>query len=104
MKLLRPPTLVVSVVVLAGCQKAADTPAGKEKEYDIRGKVTAVAPDKTSMTLDHEAIPDLNMKAMEMKYPVSDPKVLEGIAAGDKVSGRLKAKDTNYTITKLEKR
>lgn len=91
-------------MALAGCQKPADAPAEKVKEYDIQGKVTVVAPDKTSVTLDHEAIPDLNMKAVEMKYPVSDAKVLDGIAVGDKVSGRLRAKGTNYTVTKLEKR
>lgn len=101
------PTLTASLLVLVGCQKPADTQrpgaTAEEKDYDIKGKVTAVAPDKTSVTLDHEEIPGL-MKAMEMKYPVSDAKVLDGIAAGDKVSGRLKAKGTDYTITKLEKR
>lgn len=116
--------LGVSLLVLASCQKAADTkPAGApaekdtggmkgmdhstmkdaEKEYDIKGTVVDVASDKKAVTLDHEEIPGL-MKAMKMKYPVSDPKVLDGIAAGDKVSGRLKARGTDYTITKLEKR
>ncbi len=101
------PALIVSLLVLAGCQKPADKAqpgaTAEEKDYDIKGKVTAVASDKTSVTLDHEEIPGL-MKAMEMKYPVSDPKVLDGIATGDNVSGRLRAKGTNYTITKLEKR
>lgn len=102
------PVLIVSLLALVGCQKPAGTqkpgPTAEEKEYDIRGTVVDVASDKTAVTLDHEEIPGLEMKAMKMKYPVSDPKIMEGIATGDKVSGRLKAKGTNYTITKLEKR
>ncbi|MBX9583420.1 MAG: copper-binding protein [Gemmataceae bacterium] len=108
MKLRCLPVLVVSLLALAGCQKPADTQkpgtTAEEKEYDIKGTVVDVASDKKAVTLDHEQIPELNMMAMKMKYPVSDPKVLDGIAAGDKVSGRLKAKGTDYTITKLEKR
>lgn len=107
MKLRCLPAVVISLLVLAGCQKPADTPksgtAPEEKEYDIKGTVVDVAPDKKAVTLDHEEIPGF-MKAMKMKYPVSDPKVLDGIATGDKVSGRLKARGTDYTITKLEKR
>lgn len=106
MNALRLLALAAAIAALAGCEKPADTkPAGTsaEKDYDIKGKITAVASDKTSVTLDHEEIPGL-MKAMEMKYPVSDPKVLDGIATGNKVGGRLRAKGTSYTITKLEKR
>lgn len=98
--------LVTSLAVLAGCEKPADTKPGgtpAEKEYDIKGKVTAVAPDKKTVTLDHEEIPGL-MKAMEMKYAVEDTKLLEGINAGDSVQGKLRAKDGNYTLTRLGKR
>ncbi len=85
-----------------GCK--ADKPKGPaEKEYDIKGKVVAVAPDKKSVTLDHEDIPGL-MKAMEMEFTVEDPKVLEGIGPGDQVQGRLKVKGGDHVITKLEKR
>ena len=126
MNALRLLALVTSLAVLAGCQKAANTkPADKdkgdmkgmdhskmknaekpgaaeEKEYDIKGKVVDVAADMKAVTLDHEEIPGL-MKAMKMKYAVEDHKILEGVKAGDKVSGRLRAKGTTYTVTKLEK-
>ena len=86
---------------LAGCgQKPKDTAA---KEYDVKGKVTEVASDKQDVTIDHEDIPGL-MKAMKMKFAVADPKLLEGIQAGDQVQGRLRADDGKYTITRLEKR
>ena len=92
---------VLSFLVLVGCQQPAASPAAKE--YDIKGKVVAVDADKTAVTLDHEEIPGV-MKAMEMKYPVTDPKVLQGLAPGDQVQGRLEAKGGDYTITRLEKR
>lgn len=96
------------VLTLAGCQKGADTPkSGGDaagKEYDIKGKVVDVSTDKKAVTLDHEEIPELKMKAMKMKYAVEDPKILDGIAAGDNVQGRLRAKGADYTITHLEKR
>jgi protein SCO1/2 len=92
---------VLSLLVLFGCQKTAESPAAKE--YDIKGKVVAVDADKKTVTLDHEEIPGV-MKAMEMKYPVTDAKVLQGLAPGDQVQGRLEAKGGDYTITRLEKR
>ena len=106
MNALRLLALAAALAVLAGCEKPADTkPAGAppEKEYDVKGKVTEVAADKKAVTLDHEEIPGL-MKAMKMKYAVEDPKVLDGIAAGDSVQGKLRAKGGDYTITRLEKR
>ena len=107
MNALRLLALVTTLAVLAGCDKPADTkPAAgtpAEKEYDIKGNVVDVAGDMKAVTLDHEEIPGL-MKAMTMKYAVEDHKILEGIAAGDNVTGRLRAKDGNYTLTRLEKR
>jgi Cu/Ag efflux protein CusF len=98
------PVLGLSLA-LVGCKDGGgDTskPAG-EKEYDVRGKVVAVSPAKPAVTLDHEDIPGL-MKAMQMEFRVEDPKLLEGIKAGDQVQGRLKKGDSGYVITRLEKR
>jgi Cu/Ag efflux protein CusF len=89
------------LLFLAGCGQTPKETAAKE--YDIKGKVADVAADKKAVTLDHEDIPGL-MKSMTMKFAVADPKVLEGIQAGDQVQGRLRAEDGKYTITRLEKR
>jgi len=94
------PALAIPLFLVGCGQTPKETAA---KEYDIKGKVTDVAPDKQAVTLDHEDIPGL-MKAMKMKFAVADPKVLEGIQAGDQVQGRLRAEDGKYTITRLEKR
>ena len=92
------------VLLLAGCSGSA-TQAPKdssEKVYDIKGKVVAVHPEKSEVTLDHEDIPGL-MRAMKMPFKVSDPKLLQALQAGDQVQGKLKKDDTGYTLTQLEK-
>src|SRR5437870_1481600 len=74
-----------------------------EKEYEVRGKVTALSAAKPAVTLDHEDIPGL-MKGMQMEFAVADPKLLEGIKVGDQVQGKLKKSESGYVITRLEKR
>src|SRR5262249_321165 len=66
------------------------------------GKVVDIAPDRKSVTLDHEDIPGL-MKAMKMKFRIADAKLLDGVQPGDTVRGRLKVQDGDYVITHLEK-
>lgn len=82
---------------------AAPTSAPTARDYGIRGKVTEIAADRRSVTLDHEEIPGL-MAAMKMAYPVSDPALLKGLAVGDRVEGRLQASGSNYTVVSLTKR
>lgn len=98
---------VAWIGMLAGCNstptQAPDTAkTGAAKEYDVQGKVVAVSEDQRSITLDHEDIPGL-MKAMEMKFNVQEPSVLERIEAGDNVTGRLRVEGSDYTIVSLKK-
>ena len=94
--------LVVLVsLTLVGCNGSDATPAAQE--YPIKGTVIAVDSSRPSVKLDHEEIPGL-MKGMKMDFPVENAAVLEGLAVGDKVQGRLKAQSGKHTITHLEKR
>jgi len=95
----------------SGCDRTPQPPAtsetpsearGETSDYPITGRVTAVAPGKTAVTLDHEDIPGL-MKGMEMEFAVEDPQILEEIEAGNDVRGRLKVDDGEYIITELRK-
>lgn len=98
-------TIVGLVLVLAGCSNQRNsTGQDAAKVADIKGKVVSVDPAKKTVELDHEAIPELNMKAMKMEYPVADPKLLDGLKAGDSAQGKVKAESGKYTITSLEKR
>jgi Cu/Ag efflux protein CusF len=89
-------------LVLASC-KGNEATSSAEKQYSIKGKVTAMHPDKPSVKLDHEDIPGL-MQGMEMEFTVESRKVLDGLKAGDQVQGRLKVESGKYIITELEKR
>ena len=84
-----------------GCARSDRQGAGKE--FDVKGKVVSVDPDKQTVTLDHEDIPGL-MKAMRMDFKVEDKKLLDGLKPGDEVRGRLKREESGYTLTRLEKR
>jgi protein SCO1/2 len=92
-------------LVLVGCSggSTGKQAVDKEKEYDVKGKVVAVDPDKSVVRLDHEDIPGL-MSAMTMNFNVTDKKLLEGLKPGDEVKGRLKKTEAGYTLTHLEKR
>ena len=103
---MRSSVFVVALVVaggllFSGCEKPADT--GKDKTYDLKGKVVAVDPAGKTVTLDHEDIPGL-MKAMTMKFEVADAKLLDGVAVGDAVEGKLKADQGRHVVTELRKR
>jgi Cu/Ag efflux protein CusF len=90
-------------LALAGCSGGpTSAPPKGEGDYDVKGKVIALAPAKPALTLDHEDIPGL-MKKMTMEFRVEDAKLLEGLQVGDQVQGRLKKTDSGLVITKLEK-
>src|SRR5437899_2271151 len=98
-------TAVVGLVlVLAGCSsQSGSTGQDAAKVADIKGKVVSVDPAKKTVELDHEAIPELDMKAMKMEYTVADARLLDGLKPGDSVHGKVKAESGKYTITSLEK-
>ena len=97
-------SMVFICAVLFGC--SSEPPKGKSeaaaKSYEVKGKVVDIAVDKRGVTLDHEDIPGL-MKAMKMKFHVEDPKVVEGIQAGDQIKGHLKVDGAKYIVTHLER-
>jgi Cu/Ag efflux protein CusF len=84
-----------AVAVLSGCNS-------EEKIYDLKGKIVAVDHDKRTVTVDHEEIVGL-MRAMKMTFGVEDPKLLDGLAAGDAITGKLKAAGTKYNLVEVHK-
>jgi protein SCO1/2 len=97
--------VVVTVfALLSGCSNTSTNSATKAagKTYDLKGKVVALDPKKPSVTIDHEDITGL-MKAMTMEYAVPDAKLLDGIAVGDSVRGKIRKDDAGYVITSLAK-
>ena len=50
-----------------------------------RGKVVRVSTTRGKVTIEHGPIVNLEMMAMTMPFSVTDPSMLEGLAAGDEI-------------------
>jgi protein SCO1/2 len=66
----------------AGCQSAP------EKRYPIQAEVISAEPQRQMITVKHGDIPGL-MPAMTMSYMVADPKQIEKLGPGDKITADL---------------
>ena len=93
------PACFILAIVQAGCSSSTTT---GEKLYDLKGMVVAVNPDEKKIEINHQDIPGL-MPAMKMPFDYENPKVIEGLSAGDSVEGKIKVVDGKYIITQLRK-
>jgi Cu(I)/Ag(I) efflux system periplasmic protein CusF len=69
----------------------------------ISAKVEKVDESAAKVTLDHAAIPGLDMPAMTMVYKVKDPKMLKSVKGGDKVKFNIEKINGQLTVTKIDK-
>jgi Cu/Ag efflux protein CusF len=67
----------------APAQPVAQAPASQLPT--VSGTIEKVDAGAGKVTIDHGAIPNLNMDAMTMVFRVQDPALLQGVKAGDKV-------------------
>lgn len=68
--------------------------------YPLKGRVVAVAANRQSITIAHEAIPGY-MDAMTMPFPVREPALIEGINPGDEVEGEITVTSSEGWISRL---
>jgi Cu/Ag efflux protein CusF len=69
----------------------------------ISAKVEKVDESANKVTLDHAAIPGLDMPAMTMVYKVQDSKMLKSVKSGDKVKFNINKINGQLTVTKIDK-
>jgi Cu/Ag efflux protein CusF len=67
------------------------------------GEVTKIDRVQARVTLKHGEIKALDMPAMTMAWRVADPKLLDGLAVGDRVRFTAAKVNGNYTVTSLSK-
>ncbi len=89
--------LVLAASMLPAC---ARRPAARE--YDLRGQVLAVHPERNEIVIRHEDIKGL-MPAMTMPFTVKDPQVLTGRVPGDLVKAKLVVTDDNAFLSVIQK-
>ncbi|HXC48493.1 MAG TPA: SCO family protein [Candidatus Sulfotelmatobacter sp.] len=88
-------TLVLICAGFAGgCQSAP------EKHYPILGEVISAEPAKKLITVKHGDIPGL-MPAMTMTYQVAEPKQIETLQPGDKITADLVVSDSKGRLEKI---
>jgi Cu/Ag efflux protein CusF len=78
----------------AGCQSAP------EKHYPIRGEVISADAAKKLLTVKHGDIPGL-MPAMTMTYQVAEPKQMEILRPGDKITADLVVSENKGRLEKV---
>jgi Cu/Ag efflux protein CusF len=89
--------LIVAVICggfSAGCQSAP------EKHYPIRGEVISADPAKKLITVKHGDVLGL-MPAMTMTYQVAEPKQIESLQPGDKVTADLVVSENKGRLEKI---
>ncbi len=67
----------------------------------VDGEVRKIDRAAGKITLKHADIKSLDMPAMTMVFRVSDPKLLEGLAEGAKVSFEAQKVDGQYTVIRI---
>jgi Cu/Ag efflux protein CusF len=67
------------------------------------GEVTKIDKAAGKLTLRHGEIKNLDMPPMTMVFRVADPKLLDGVAVGDRVRFAADKVGGSYTVTALVK-
>jgi Cu(I)/Ag(I) efflux system protein CusF len=87
---------LIATLVLSGAAFAQSLPT-------VTGTVEKVDPTQSKITIDHGAIPNLDMDAMTMVFRAQDPALLKGIKAGDKVQFTADRVNGQISVTSIKK-
>jgi Cu/Ag efflux protein CusF len=105
---MKPEPLIRGFVIFASlllCIVAAPRlDAGEWGPYESEGTILAILPQEESLLLDHEPIraPGYLMGKMEMPFSVTDPAMLNGLKAGDRIHFRV-SEEKKSRIVELKK-
>jgi len=88
------PALTLSLTALATSAAWAQSTDAEVRKLD---------PAQGRLTLKHAEIKNLDMPPMTMVFRVADPKMLDGLAVGDKIKVDVDKVNGQYTVTALRK-
>ena len=94
--------ILLTSLVLTGCQTTATQNASEAKRYDLKGKVVSVDREKKKATIDHDAIEGY-MPAMEMEFPIHEDWVWDDLIPGSEIRATLVVDNTAKDPYWLEK-
>src|ERR1700739_3743021 len=84
----------IFICCTVGCQSAP------EKHYPVQAEVLSVDAPKGLIVVKHGDIPGL-MPAMTMQYAVAEPKQIEALQPGDKISADLVVSTSKGQLEKI---
>jgi Cu(I)/Ag(I) efflux system protein CusF len=87
---------LIATLALSGTALAQSLPT-------VTGTVEKVDPTQSKITIDHGAVPNLDMDAMTMVFRAQDPALLKGIKAGDKVQFTADRVNGQISVTSIKK-
>ncbi len=67
----------------------------------VAGEITKLDKAAGRITIKHGEIKNLDMPPMTMVFRVREPKLLEGVAVGDRVTFTAEKLEGNFTVTTL---
>ena len=90
-------------IMVAGCERSA-TPdfEPNTRHYNVRGIIRGVAPDASSVDVEHEDIPGF-MPSMTMPFSARSPKDIAGLRAGDAIAFRMVVTDKDLFLDQVRK-
>jgi protein SCO1/2 len=92
------PFLLTAVLICAGLETACQS--APEKHYPIQAEVISVDSAKKLITVKHGDIPGL-MPAMTMTYQVAEPRQIETLQPGDKITADLVVSESKGRLEKI---
>jgi len=91
---------ILIVLVLICAAFAAGCQSKPEKHYPVQGEVISADTAKNLLTVKHGDIPGL-MPAMTMTYQVAEPKQMQALQPGDKISADLVVSENKGRLEKI---
>ena|ERR1700757_2975031 len=92
-QILLPSTLLLALFTV-GCRSAP------EKHYPVQAEVVSADPPKSLIIVKHGDIPGL-MPVMTMQYAVADPRQIENLQPGDKITADLVVSESKGRLEKI---
>ena len=93
--------ILAALLVSAGCERTQTTDTSV-RSYQVRGIVRGFAPDRSTVSVEHEDIPGF-MPSMTMPFSVKDPKEIADLKIGDGISFRMTATLKDLFLDQVKK-
>jgi protein SCO1/2 len=88
-------------LAIAGCDRSPTTDSSA-RSYQVRGIVRGFAPDRSTVSIEHEDIPGF-MPSMTMPFSVKDQNEIAGLKIGDAISFRMTVTDKDLFLDQVKK-